>query len=125
MADVELAHSPAATTSNSAEEGTQNLPSIAGEPEIAKDLNDSRVDLLDRIRSLKKDLQDWRGKLDTQVKTYRQELGDLKNTLNHEVEQLRSGFQELRSSLLKQIDEASINTSLIPDIPKKAEGFDS
>jgi len=120
MAALEPVLSPAATTSNSAEEGTQNLPSIAGESGIAMDLNDSRADLLDRIQSLKRDLQDWRGKLDTQVKTYRQELGDLKSTLNHEVEQLKSGFQELRSSLLKQIDEASNMTSLIPDFPKKA-----
>lgn len=125
MAVVELVHSPDATTANSVEEGTQNSPSIAGEPEIAKDLNDSRTDLLDRVQSLKKDLQDWRGKLDTQVKTYRQELGDFKNTLNHEVEQLKFGFEELRSSLLKQLDEASNITSLISDFPKKAEGSDS
>lgn len=125
MAGVELVHSPAATTSNSVEERTQNLPSTAGEPEIAKDLNDSSTDLFDRIQSLKKDLQDWRGKLETQVKTYRQEFGDLKNTLNNEVEQLKSGFQELRSSLLKQLDEASNVTSLISDFPTKGEGSDS
>lgn len=120
MAAVESVPSPAP---NSTEEGTQKSPSMAGGPDISilTDLNDSRVDLLDRIQSLKNDLQDWRGRLDTQVKTYRQELGDLKNTLNDEVDQLKSEFQELRNSLLKQLDETSNITSLISDVPKKAE----
>lgn len=54
MEDVEIVHSPTATTSNSAKEGTQNFPSIVGEPKIAKDLNDLMVDFLGRIQSLKR-----------------------------------------------------------------------
>lgn len=120
MAAVESVPSPA---HNPTEEGTQNPLSMAGGPDISilTDLNDSRIDLLDRIHSLKNDLQDWRGKLDTQVKTYRQELGDLKTTLNDEVDQLKSEFQELRNSLLKQLDDTSKITSLISNVPKKAE----
>lgn len=120
MAAVESVPSP---VPNPTEEGTQNSLSMAGGPDISilTDLDDSRTDLLDRIQSLKTDLQDWRGKLDNQVKTYRQDLGDLKNTLNDEVDQLKSEFQELRNSFLKQLDDASKITSLISNVPKKAE----
>eukprot|EP01018_Ginkgo_biloba_P003642 Gb_20171 [translate_table: standard] len=127
MAATESPHSPITPP---VEERAENLSPMVQTPGVTEginltDLNDSRADLLNRIRSLKKDLQDWRGKLDTQVKTYRQELGELKNTLNVEVEQLKSEFQDLRNSLRKQLDASSNIASLIPDIPKKMEEVDS
>ena len=68
------------------------------------ELQESRVQLMQRVQNLKKDLQDWRGKLDGQVKSYRTELGDLRNTLNTEVEQLRQEFQDLRTTLRQQLE---------------------
>lgn len=91
------------------------------------ELTESRVDLLNRIQTLKQDLQSWRSKLDTQVKVYRNELSELKQSLNVEVDQLRSEFQELRTTLQQQQEDvtASLKNLGLQDVSgevKETEG---
>ncbi|KAL6188599.1 hypothetical protein ACLB2K_039991 [Fragaria x ananassa] len=127
-------------------DSTASLPPLAPPPPLSsktkenltpvackiEELNESRAELLGRIRGLKKDLQTWRSKLDSQVKVYRDdnmalnveiaelcyvlslgwvrnELSELKQSLNTEAEQLRSEFRELRTTLQQQHD---VTTSL-------------
>ncbi|XP_010551065.1 PREDICTED: CAP-Gly domain-containing linker protein 1-like [Tarenaya hassleriana] len=91
-------------------------------PKLAE-LNESRVQLLNRIQNLKQDLQGWRSKLDTQVKVYREEMTELKTSLNLEVEQLRNEFKELKNTLHQQQEDvaASLNNLVLRDDSEDAK----